>query len=331
MEKQQIIAFIQNQIEARKISREDLLVIAHGLPESSITIGSTPTTAAAIQENTSKNLINVFYVIGALIVLIGVVILIAQNWDEIGFIGRVGVTLGISLITYITALLFSKTAHNVLSQVMFTLSAVLAPFGTFILLDEMRIDLDSATQVIMSLVFVIIYSVAYFISRKNILVLIVTTFATWAYYAFLFNLFEEDLFNDNLITWATMVLGFSYFAIGYGFAAMNSSDGGERRSVSHVLYASGTLAVLGSGIALGGIWDLIFIALIFATFYVSVFLRSRAMLVLAAGFLVGHIIKLTSKYFLDSIGWPLALILCGFAVIGVGYMTYYVNKKYITR
>ena len=96
------------------------------------------------------------------------------------------------------------------------------------------------------------------------------------------------------------------------------------------IYGFGTLAILGAGIFIGGVFDLILIALIFAVFYGSVYLKSRSMLIFGAIFLMAHIIKLTSKYFVGSVGWPVALIIVGFLVIGVGYMTFYLNKRFMS-
>jgi uncharacterized membrane protein len=160
MDKQQIIAFIENQIAQQKISREDLLTIAQSGGVGQVPMGAAA-TPEVIQAQTSKNVINTFYVIGAIIVLVGVIILIAQNWDEIGFIGRIGVTLGLGLITYITGFSYSRTVHNVLSQVMFTISAVLMPMGIFILYSEMDIRITLMTQVMISLALAVIYGVAF--------------------------------------------------------------------------------------------------------------------------------------------------------------------------
>ncbi|MES2436621.1 MAG: DUF2157 domain-containing protein [Patescibacteria group bacterium] len=336
MDKQQIISFIQNQVAQGNISRDDLAALA-GIDtpqvQSVLATGTTPNTVVS-PEHSSRNLINVFYIIGAIIVLIGVIILLGQNWDDIGFIGRVGSTLGIALVTYLAGLTLSKSVHDTLSQVMFMLSAVLAPFGTFILLDEMNVFVDISAQVVIALVFVCIYSVAQFVARKNILTVVIAGYATWAYYAFLLKILDNQLFDNDIIIWATMLLGISYCAVAYGYSSKKVGSVEkvtQRASITHLFYGAGTLAILGGGISLGGMWDLPYIVLIFATFYLSVFVKNRAMLVIAAAFLVGHIIKLTSKYFLDSVGWPLALIICGFAVIGVGYMTYYVNRKYLAK
>ena len=63
----------------------------------------------------------------------------------------------------------------------------------------------------------------------------------------------------------------------------------------------------------------------------SIFFRSTTMILVSSGFLIAEIIKLTSRYFVNSIGWPLSLIVIGFLVIGVGYITFSLNKKYIQQ
>ncbi len=137
-----------------------------------------------------------------------------------------------------------------------------------------------------------------------------------------------------------MFLGVAYILIGYGYKKLAAhkaqiSDGTEDEeqisSISNVLYGFGTLAILGAAISLGGIWDFILILLIFGAFYGSVLLKARMMLGLGALFLIAHVINLTSKYFLDSLGWPVALIFCGIAIIAIGYGTVRLNKKYFSQ
>lgn len=317
MDKQQTIALIEERLQAGAISREDLLALAN-----------------PVKEESSRNLIHVFYAIGAIIALIGIVILIAQNWREIGFFGRIVVTLGISLATYVAAILLRSPEQRTISQVMFTMSAMLAPVGAVVLLSEADMDFTWVTQIFVATILFVVYAVALFISKKNILVLFSVAFASWAYYALVMKMFAVGYYYEtDFLKWATMLLGFSYLLIGYGlkmaWQASDDQDAKEKSHVGNVLYAFGTLAILGAGISVGGVFDLVLIALIFGAFYGSVYLKSRAMLTLAALFLMAHIVKLTSEYFVDSIGWPVALIVVGFLVIGIGYMTYSINKKYL--
>ncbi len=321
MDKQQIISFITEQVREGKITKADLFAI---------TDGGVP--ASEVKEHASKNLITTFYSIGTIIALIGVSILVGQHWDEIGFIGRILVSLGISLVTYVSALLLTKPSQNTLSQVMFTISAALAPLGVYVMLKEANIVMDTSVQIATALSLTFIYGVAFWISRKNVLVLLSIGFATWAYFAGLKNFLDYN-FTSDLTKWASMLLGFSYILVGYGYykavLPVDDTDKKQKNSVRGILYALGTFAILLAGISVGDYFDIIFIAFIFAAFYGSVFLKSRGMLILGALFLVAHIIKLTSKYFVGSIGWPIALIGVGFLVIGVGYFTFYLNKRFL--
>ncbi len=334
MDKQQITTFIKEQISSGKISKEDLQMLVNESESSSEVIQPTPISKVPSKEESSKQLINTFYVIGAIIVLVGVIILIAQNWNEIGFIGRMLVTLGISVGAYLFGLSLRGPEHRIISQVMFVVSALLAPLGSFVLLTEASVTITWEVQILLSSVLFIIFGSALLISKRNVLSLITIGFATWTYYTLGIKLFGSNFFDTEFLKWATMLLGASYILIGYGYQSVlgisDTPDGKEKRRVQEVLYRFGVLAILGAGISIGGIFDLFFIAFIFAAFYGSVYLKSRTVLVLGALFLMAHIIKLTSIYFAQSIGWPIALIIVGFLVIAVGYMTLYLNKKYIS-
>ncbi len=337
MDKQQVISFIQSQLSAGSITQQDILnltAVPSAQPTQTQVASSPQTTPPLVEEHSSKNLTNIFYGIGGVIVLTGIGILVGQHWNEIGFVGRVLVTLGISALTYIVALLLNSPSQRVVSQVLFVISAVLAPMGSFVVLDQAQLLFDINYQILVSFVLFIIYGLALLISKRSILILLAVGFITWTYYAVLFKIFDVSLFNSDFFKWAGMLAGLSYILIGYASQASSPDIVHERRSVSGMLYWFGTGAILGAGITMGGVgspWDFIFIFVIFAAFYASVFLRSRGILVLAATFLIVHIVKLTSQYFLNSISWPVALVVCGFFVMGVGYATFYLSKNYIPK
>lgn len=334
MDKDQVISFIKTQLNAGKITGQDLIdIVGHGSP-SPVAVSAQTSLA---RTKPSWDIVNVLYIIGAVIVIIGVAILAYQHWEEIGLGGRLLVTLGIALIAYISGIIMGrKRDRSTLSQVMFIIAAVLAPLGTYVLLDGMAVAFDSSTQVFVALSLLIIFAVAQFAVRNNVLVIIMVALGTWAYFAALNNIFSQGFFEGDWLEWANLFLGVAYICIGYGYQKLAAhkaqiSDGTEERiSISNVLYGFGTLAILGAAISLGGIWDFILILLIFGAFYGSVLLKARMMLGLGALFLIAHVIKLTSKYFLDSLGWPVALIFCGVAIIAIGYGTVRLNKKYFS-
>jgi hypothetical protein len=333
MDKQQVLEFIARQLEAGIITKQEVASLAgESAPAMHYVAGPAPVVATEVNQ---KNLTRTFYIIGALIAIVGVGILVVQNWEDIGFAGRLLVTLGISLLAYVLALIARGPERQTLSQILFAVSAGLAPIGTYVLLNEAGISFTSGVQSVAGLILAVIFGVALTVSRRHILTIITAMYASWAYYALLVKVFNVDLFDTpNVFKWATMLLGIAYILIGYGYhragAAIDARDEKTRKSVQNYFYAFGTLAILGAGISFGGAFDLIFIAFIFAAFYGSVYLKSGAMLGLGALFLMAHIIKLTSKYFVDSIGWPVALIAIGFFVIGVGYLTFYLNRKFVS-
>lgn len=335
MNKEQIIAFIVEQLSTGKITKDDLREISGGVsaPQTQF----APVFAGSpepIQEEHSKNLTNVFYGIGAVIAIVGVGILIAQNWNEIGFGGRILVTLGISFLAYALGFVLHKPEQKTLSQVMFSISCALAPLGLYVLFDQAGIEFTRTIGLAVSAVLFVVYGTAFYITKRNILILISIGYASSTYYTLIMEMFDTDFGDIDIFKWATMLLGVSYLFIGYGISSLlqpaDVQDEREKKSIENILYGLGTLAILGIGITMGGIFDLVLIAFIFGAFYGSVYLKSRAMLILGAIFLMAQIINLTSQYFVDSIGWPIALIFVGFLVIGIGYGTFYVNKKYIS-
>jgi uncharacterized membrane protein len=334
MDKQQIVSLIQSQLAAGKITKEDLVSLASGAQSNQPQFQMNNAGTVLTKEENSNKLTHIFYSIGAIIAVVGVGILVAQNWKEIGFAGRFAVTIGISFVTYVAGFVIRNQEQKSLSQIMFTISAALAPLGSYVLLEQAGMDFTWMAQFVTAIILAVIFGTALFISKRNILVLITIGFISWAYYSIIMKVFGFDREVVDFLKLATMLLGASYILIGYGYQSLLGSnelqDAKEGKSVRSVLYGLGTLGILGAGIFVGEMFDLILIALIFGAFYGSVYLKSRLMLILGAIFLMLHMIKLTAEYFVDSVGWSVALIGVGFLVIGIGYVTFYLNKKFIS-
>lgn len=321
MEKDQVISFLKTQLEKGTVTRENVLDLVNEYEK----------TVTESKASSSRNLINVFYAIGAVIVIVGIIILLGQHWYQIGFVGRILATLGISVATYVSAILLKTPSQRTISQILFTISAFLSPIGSYVLLNEASIRFDTIHQIYVAVSLFIIFGLAQIISRKNVLVLFMVAFATWLYYLILIKIFDVSYFSADVMKWATIFAGLSYILIAYGYSLAFNSDENpkEKLAVCGFLHSFGTLGILGAGITIGGNFDFVLILIIFGIFYASVFLQSKSMLIITALFLMGHIIKLTSRFFVDSIGWPVSLVILGFVIIGIGYVTFYINRKYL--
>lgn len=318
MDKTQILSLIREKIKEGIVDPQEVRDVADSSERSQ-------------SGGLAKNITNIFYIIGALIVLVGALILIAQYWDEIGFFGRMLSTAGIALVTYLSSLFMKDRSQNILSQALFTLSAVLAPVGIIVYFREFEISFASGAQSVAGLCLGLIFLSALLYAKKSVLTLITTLFFTWSFFALVGFMFPS---TAELAKWTTMITGIAYVLIGYHHRLRQSIDGQDRtegKLVENILYLAGTVGILAPALFLNGLFDLLSVALIFAAFYASTFIRSRAMLMLSSLFLMIYVFKMTAKYFSDSIGWPLSLIAIGFAVICVGYVTLYLNQKYIIK
>lgn len=65
--------------------------------------------------------------------------------------------------------------------------------------------------------------------------------------------------------------------------------------------------------------------------YISTKLRSNGVFVVSVIWLVIYIFTITSKYFSQLVGWPVALLLAGFILIGSGYFVVGLKNKYFSK
>lgn len=130
----------------------------------------------------------------------------------------------------------------------------------------------------------------------------------------------------NIYKYITMIIGLSYLLLARSFA------GGWNSRLIEILNLVGTLGFLGAAFSkiFGSLpWQLFFLILVIGGFAFSVYVRSRAILVLSTLFLLSYVSYITSEYFADSIGWPVSLVILGFIFIALGYTSISINKKYI--
>ncbi|HEU5047847.1 MAG TPA: hypothetical protein VFT64_08395 [Rickettsiales bacterium] len=77
--------------------------------------------------------------------------------------------------------------------------------------------------------------------------------------------------------------------------------------------------------------ELLYPAVAIAMLYVCTIVESRALLVTSVLALIGFIGYYTTEYFVNSIGWPLALVIMGVAFLGTGAAAVQIKRKYLVR
>ena len=289
---------------------------------------NTPAAEVAARSGRYSRLL---YFVGGGVIFIGIVAFIAQVWDDLGPIMHVVVTLGTGLAAFTTGVLLSWHGRlGAAGPAFFVIAALVLPTGLAVALDEAGLDPEKlGLQSLMALVLMGAFLTVYRLFRSLSLLVFAIAYATWAFFAVTGFLVGSDprFASKEFFEYRTLAVGLVFMMLAWAFS------GTERDGLSGPLYAFGSLAFLGSALALGGwkpsqnaFWELVFPGLVFGVLYLSVHLRSKALLTFGSLFLGAYLAKITGEYFSDSMGWPLALIVLGLLLMGVGFLTYRLKR-----
>lgn len=336
MDKQQVVDLIKQKLSDGVISKNDLNLLINGQGSENIVNNITaPVVNQSVESESSigEKLIHSLYAIGALILLIGIVILLVQNWTDIGFSGRILSTLGVSVISYVIALLLSNKEDNPLSEVLFAISAIVSPIGIYVLLRESGYEINENTFLIYSLILSVFFGITKFFSKSKIIILVTVFFSTSFYFSAIYKMFKSLYLNnfDDIIKIAVIVLGLAYFLIAYGYDLLIKNKNQilkmEDKAVSGVLYTLGSPAIIIPFMTYDGFFDFITLLIIFAIAYLGFIVRSKIVFFISSIALVIQISMITWEYFRNSIGWPIMLIIIGVVIIATAFVSINISKK----
>ena len=125
-----------------------------------------------------------------------------------------------------------------------------------------------------------------------------------------------------------MVIGASYLLLAHAFR------NGWNKNLTEVLYFFGITGFLGAAFSQvfdSVPWQMLYFIIVIGGLALSVYMRSRSILIISTFFLIVHVSYITGKYFADSLGWPISLVILGFVFIVLGYVSVNINKKYIAN
>src|SRR3989304_9320318 len=117
MKKQQLIEEIKNAISKGELNKSEVI--------QALSVGNASDDTAKDSVIKRMNLSEIFYYIGGIIVLIGLIVLVYQNWDNFAYAMRVFITFGVGLAFFISATLLIKIDNlRKLGVIFYFLSAV---------------------------------------------------------------------------------------------------------------------------------------------------------------------------------------------------------------
>ncbi len=284
---------------------------------------------AEMPEKAHLSLTKILYVLGASIAILGIVFFVAQVWDDIGSWGRILVTLGLGLLIagVGSSFLVSKPESH-LGQVFHVIAGFLIPGGALVALSELGTPTGSLWPVTIAIGIVFLYYLLLTVYHKNeVLTFFTLANGTALFYLLIESLLESPFYRHyDVYAYLTMAVGLSYLLFAYAFR------GGWNKNLVSVLNFLGSVSFLGAAFSRvfeSDLWELLFFLLAIGGMTVAVYIKSRDILVVSTFFLIAHFVYITNEYFADSVGWPISLVVLGFVIIGLGYTSITINKKYI--
>ncbi len=327
MNTQELLQELQAKVANGEVSRDEIVQM-FGVSQN-----FTPNITPSGTEKDSHHftVTKMLYALGVSVVVIGIFIFIAQIWDDISSFARILTTLGLGfLMALLGSMLIKSKPESNLGTVFHLIGGALIPGGAIVALEELRLDTDWSLAIIFTGIFAFYFFLNY--AHKNtVLTFWAIVNGTVAVYlaanAMLGSVLGYSAL-EILFQYLTMALGLSYLLLAYAF------KGNSNAKLVGALNFFGITGLLGAAFIRvfdSGIWELFYFILLFGTLFVSVYLRSRIILIMSTLFLIAHVTYITSEYFADSLGWPVVLVLLGFLFIGLGYASITINNKYIKQ
>jgi len=318
MNKEELLQELSTKISIGEISREE---VASRLSVAPVT---QQRVVEGIHESAQFSVTKMLYVLGAVIVIIGILFFVAQIWEDIGSFGRISVTLGMGLLfAAIGSVLLKEKPEENIGTIFHFIGGMLIPGGAMVTIFELSLT-DVWTITITFGVIFAFYLLLNAIHKNAVL----TFFAIANGTAFIYLMVEAivDYVDEDLYAYLTMAIGVSYLLLAHSFR-----DGWNKGLIG-ALYFFGITGFLGAAFSQvfdSKLWQMFYFLIVLGGLYLSVYMKSRVILVMSTLFLIAHVSYITSGYFADSLGWPMMLIILGFVFIGLGYISVTINKKYM--
>ncbi|NKB32381.1 MAG: hypothetical protein GKR91_04715 [Pseudomonadales bacterium] len=325
MTNDELLAELDKRLRSGELSAAEIELLLSTDSPDAVVADSAPT--ASPYSMGAFSITKLLYVVGGIFITLGVLYLVSQLWSDLNSFNRILITLGLGVVFagFGSKFLMSEPERD-LGNVFHTIGGFLIPGGALVTLDELTTGIDSIWPVTITVGVVFAFYVLLVLYHKRV----VLNFFAFANGSALAYLLMESIIpsaDGDLYAYMTMMIGASYLIYAYVF-----QEGWNARLIPLLLF----FGPLGFYLAaFSQIFDAILMEMLFPflafgglVLAVNVF-KSRIVLILSTLAVIGYIIYFTAEYFADSIGWPVALIMLGFIIIGIGYLSITLNRKYL--
>jgi hypothetical protein len=290
-----------------------------GIEEISAALAEGRAPEAASEK--SSILTRVLAYLGGIFVFAGLGVFIAMNWESMNFAARVVITLGSGVAAFILGLIaLGDERYEKAATPLFLIAALLQPGGMLVIFEEYY---SGNEWEIVGLV------VSGAMAAQQILTLVKTRRTTLLFTSIIFVVAFMLILFDTLdvdYDFTSLVLGGSLLSLCVGL------DQTRHKVITPFWYFIGSTWFLYGAFALleRSIVEILFLGVVIALVYLSTVVRSRTLLFVSTIAMLAYIGYYSAEHFVQSIGWPIALVLFGLLLIGLSAVAFRINKKYIS-
>ena len=305
----------------REQGLEQIVALArqHGL--SSAEIGAALAETRSDSQRRATGIAGrVLAALGGILVLAGISVLVSFNWDAFNSAARIIITLGTGIAVFVIALLAMRDEkYRATRTPLFLVAAALQPIGMLVAMDELFSAGDWRQAVLITAGVMLLQQGAVFWQYRTAVLLSTTIVFSLGFLGVGLELLDARQ---------------EYIAIVLGAGLVGLSIG-----LRNTVYRP-TLAlwyVLGTVAFYGGLFtalentpiDLLYAVVACGGLVLSTYVQSRIVLFGSTIALLGYIGYFTDRYFVDSIGWPLALIMLGLILVGLSLLAVRLDRRHI--
>jgi Predicted membrane protein (DUF2157) len=302
---------------------QDIIALAKhnniSLDEIKHALEAAPALASGASSSTLSKL---FSYIGGIFVFAGIGVFIGMYWDDFGSAARVIVTLGVGFAMFVMALVcLSDKRYEKVATPLFLAAMWLQPTGILVMLQEYSSGGDARHGVLFMAGVMLVQQAAVFWSQRRTVLAFGAVLFGAIFFAQLFDIWDWD---ENFIG---LIIGFSLICVAY---ALQQS---KHAAISAFWYFIGALILMVSlfDLVKNTPLELLFIGFSALLIFVSTHVRSRALLIVGTLCMLSYIGYYTAQHFANTVGWPIALVIIGIALIGLGSLAVRLNNKYIKQ
>ncbi|MBA3813640.1 MAG: hypothetical protein H0X26_03995 [Alphaproteobacteria bacterium] len=259
--------------------------------------------------------------IGGILIFAGVGVYTTMFWQDLSSFLKIALTFGSGFSCYCVALGLSQNAkYNKVTQILFLMAAILEPMGLYVFLNEIFVtshDAHLATLFVFGIMFAQQFA-TFWEKHLNLLLFMVLFFGV----IFTFTLFDYMEFKSS---YTLMGLGTSLFLIIYSLKETPYRPLiGFWYFIATIMFLSGAYDRL-----YNTQFEVVFAGVCALLIYLSTLARSKSILFVSSIGLLGYIGHYTMIHFVDSIGWPISLVLVGACFIFLSGMAIRIKKQYM--